>query len=188
MVSRILALSATHPFLIIFHQKSTLSEASGCIQASLDRVNKSRFPNEGKSRPVSWIGRLAIAAFKAVRAIFLNFVLEQDKIMTEVQCLKIRFRRDKIEEALRWVHSLKERQEEVAQLLDAEGVRVESLFLERLGKDVYLYQYVRANSLEQAYEAFMNSQAQISVETRQFIDEMWEDGQSLELIADFERS
>ena len=107
--------------------------------------------------------------------------------MTEIQCLKIRFRRDKIEEAVRWVQSLKERQEEVAELLDAEGIRVESLFIERSGQDVYLYQYVRANSLEQAYEAFMKSQIPISKETRQFIDEMWEDGQSLELVVDFER-
>lgn len=107
--------------------------------------------------------------------------------MTEIQCLKIRFRRDKAEEAVRWVHSLKERQQEVAELLDAEGVRVESLFLERSGKDVYLYQYVRANSLDQAYEAFMRSQSRLSQETRQFMDEAWEDGQSLELIADFER-
>ncbi len=107
--------------------------------------------------------------------------------MTEVQCLKIRFRRDKAEEAVRWVKSLKERQEEVAELLDAEGVRVESLFLEYSGNDIYLYQYVRANSLEQAYEAFMKSQLPISVETRQFIDEMWEDGQSLEMVVDFDR-
>ncbi|HEY9671471.1 MAG TPA: DUF6176 family protein [Waterburya sp.] len=107
--------------------------------------------------------------------------------MTEIQCLKIRFRRDKAEEAVRWVQSLKERQAEVAQLLDAEGVRVESLFLERCGQDVYLYQYVRAESLEQAYDAFMNSQSQISVETRQFINDMWEEGQSLELVVDFER-
>lgn len=107
--------------------------------------------------------------------------------MTEIQCLKIRFRRDKAEEAVRWLHSLKERHEEVAELLDAEGIRLESLFLERAGNDVYLYQYVRANSLEQAYEAFMKSPSRISEETRQFIDEMWEDGQSLELIADFER-
>jgi L-rhamnose mutarotase len=107
--------------------------------------------------------------------------------VTEIQCLKIKFRRDKAEEAVRWVHSLKERQEEVAELLDAEGIRVESLFLERSGQDVYLYQYVRANSLEQAYEAFMKSQISISEETRQFIDEMWEDGQSLELVVDFER-
>jgi len=108
--------------------------------------------------------------------------------MTEVQCLKIRFRRDKAEEAVRWVHSLKERQAEIKELLNAEGVRIESLFLERSGKDVYLYQYVRANSLEQAYEAFMKSQIPISEETRQFIDEMWEEGQSLELVADFERA
>jgi uncharacterized protein with GYD domain len=121
-----------------------------------------------------------------VEGIFENFELEQSNV-TEVQCLKIRFRRDKAEEAVRWVQSLKERQEEVAHLLDAEGVRVESLFIERSGQDVYLYQYVRANSLEQAYEAFMKSQIPISMETRQFVDEMWEDGQSLELIVDFER-
>ncbi|HEY9600367.1 MAG TPA: DUF6176 family protein [Allocoleopsis sp.] len=108
--------------------------------------------------------------------------------MTEVQCLKIRFRRDKTEDAVRWVQSLKERQDEVAELLDAEGVRIESLFLERSGNDVYLYQYVRANSLEQAYEAFMRSQSQISIETREFMEGMWEDGQTLELVADFERS
>lgn len=108
--------------------------------------------------------------------------------MTEIQCLKIRFRRDKIEEAVRWVQSLKERQQEVSELLEAEGVQVESLFLERSGQDVYLYQYVRATNLEQAYEAFMKSDIPISVETRQFIDEMWENGQSLELVADFERS
>jgi L-rhamnose mutarotase len=107
--------------------------------------------------------------------------------MTEIQCIKIRFRRDKVEEAVRWLHSLKERHEEVAELLDAEGIRVESLFLERSGNEVYLYQYVRANSLEQAYEAFMKSSSRISEETRQFIDEMWEDEQSLELIVDFER-
>jgi uncharacterized protein with GYD domain len=106
----------------------------------------------------------------------------------EIQCLKIRFRRDKAEEAVRWVQSLKDRQEEVAELLDAEGIRIESLFLERVGLDVYLYQYVRANSLEQAYEAFMKSPSRISVETRQFIDEMWEDGQALELVVDFDRS
>ncbi len=107
--------------------------------------------------------------------------------MTEVQCLKIRFRRDKTEEAVSWVHSLKERQQEVAELLDSEGICIESLFLEQVGQHVYLYQYVRAKNLEQAYEAFMNSQSPISVETRQFIDDMWEEGQSLELVADFER-
>ena len=106
--------------------------------------------------------------------------------LTEVQCLKIRFRRDKLEEAVRWVHSLKERRQEVIKLLKAEGIQLESLFLERVGQDVYLYQYVRANSLEEAYEAFMKSQLPISVETRQFIDEMWEGGQNLELVADFE--
>jgi len=107
--------------------------------------------------------------------------------MTEVQCLKIRFRRDKAEDAVRWVQSLKERQEEIAELLDTEGVRIESLFLERSGNDVYLYQYVRATSLEQAYEAFMRSQSRISRETREFMEGTWEDGQTLELVADFER-
>jgi hypothetical protein len=33
----------------------------------------------------------------------------------------------------------------------------------------------------------MKSQISISEETRNFIDEMWEDGQSLELVVDFER-
>jgi hypothetical protein len=33
----------------------------------------------------------------------------------------------------------------------------------------------------------MESSSRISEETRQFIDEMWEDEQSLELIVDFER-
>lgn len=107
--------------------------------------------------------------------------------MVEIQCLKIRLRRDKAEDMVKWIQALKSRSEEVAQLLDAEGVRVESMFLERSGADLYLYQYVRANSFEQAYEAFTKSQSSLSEETRQFINETWENVQDLELLADFER-
>jgi hypothetical protein len=85
---------------------------------------------------------------------------------------EIKFRRDKAEEAVRWVHSLKERQEEVAELLDAEGFGSNRCFSNARSRRIFI-SYVRANSLEQAYEAFMKSQISISEETRNFIDEMW---------------
>jgi hypothetical protein len=50
---------------------------------------------------------------------------------------------------------------------------------------MFLYQYVRAPSLQAAYEAFQTSENPMAARTREFVDRTWIEATPLTLVADF---
>lgn len=106
--------------------------------------------------------------------------------MSEVQCLKIRLKDGTTNRATAWLKSLKGRRGEAVEMLQAEGMRVESLFLERTSDGDYLYFYARADDLVRANEAFMFSTLPLSVETREITQSTWGEIEQLELVVDLD--
>lgn len=108
--------------------------------------------------------------------------------MTEMQCLKIRIKAGQTEYARQWIAGLAARRDEVQVALAAEGITIESIFLNREPDGDYLLLYQRAASLVKASEVFIASELPLDVETKQFILDGWESVQLLDVLFDAERA
>lgn len=103
-----------------------------------------------------------------------------------MQCLKITLKDGATDQAVAWLKSLDERRDEAIEMLQAEGMQVESLFLERTPDGDFLYFYARAEDLVRANESFMSSTLPLAVETREFIQNTWGEIEQLEPVVDLE--
>ena len=108
--------------------------------------------------------------------------------MPEVQCARVRLRPGTTQRVLSFLTGLKDRPEEVQAALAREGVKLESLFLEKTAEADYVIFYMRAENLARATAVAQSSMHPFDVETRQFIQETWAEAYPLELIVDLERA
>lgn len=108
--------------------------------------------------------------------------------MAEVQCLKVRIQPGQTEHLLAFLRSLQERHSEVQDSLRAEGILLETLFIERAASHDTLFFYSRASNLAAASAAFAASSLPLDIETRQIIAQTWAEAQALELIIDLEQA
>lgn len=107
--------------------------------------------------------------------------------MAEVQCIKVRIQPGQTEHLVKFLRSLVERGPEVQEALNAEGIVLESLFLERGDQSDYLVFYTRADDLANAGAAFAASALPLDLETKAMIAKTWADATALELVVDLER-
>lgn len=106
--------------------------------------------------------------------------------MSEVQCLRIELVPGTADRVADFMRGLKDRSEEVARSLEAEGIISETLFLDRTEEGDFLVFITRAGDLQAAAEAFQSSTLPLDVETRRLIAETWKSVRPLELLVDLE--
>lgn len=106
--------------------------------------------------------------------------------MAEVQCLKIKLNPSEVDPMIEFLRSLKNRTKQVQETLKAEGIILETLFLERTDGADYLIFYTRAVDLQQSAKAFQESEHPLDRELKPLIQRAWQDVRTLELIVDLE--
>ena len=106
--------------------------------------------------------------------------------MFETRCMKIKLKSGSLERVKEWVLELNQRKDEVIQTLDAEGVVIESVFLDSTEQGDYLIYYMKAESFERAHKVAQESRYEIDVYHRIFKQATFETSRALDLLVDFE--
>ena len=78
-------------------------------------------------------------------------------------CIKTKIKPGHIEEVRFWFKNLLERRDETLETLRNESVVVESAFIDKQGDDLFLIYYMKAESIDKAYEVFTKSTSAIDV-------------------------
>ena len=100
-------------------------------------------------------------------------------------CAKIKIKEDKISKIYEWKDYLSLHENEVLQSLKQEGVFLETVFLDKQGKDYFLIYFMKCQNLEKAKEAVKKSTLKVDEYHSQFKKEAWVERQELELLVDF---
>lgn len=104
--------------------------------------------------------------------------------MDDVQLLKIRLHPGQTDRFVAFARGLTDRSAEVQASLRLEGVRLETLFIERTAEADFIYFYSRAASLAAAAAAFASSTLPLDQETKTIITESWDTVGPLEVLVD----
>lgn len=104
----------------------------------------------------------------------------------QVVCARIELKPNSLPAVRAWARELAARGSEVQETLLAEGVTLESVFLDRIGETDYLIYYMRARDLEHAYAVGPKLNLPIQHYHNQFKRETWQQAKPLECLADFE--
>jgi hypothetical protein len=92
----------------------------------------------------------------------------------ESQCIRVKLKEGMTDTFLAWAKSLSSRNDEIRQALQAEGMSMELLLLERCNDGDYVVLYTRARNLVEANSAFQNSELRIDQEAKQIMAETWD--------------
>ena len=84
-----------------------------------------------------------------------------------------------------WKQYCLDHRDEIIVRLKAEGVVVETAFIEKAGDEMFLYYFLKAHSLEKVYEIFDASQDPVDLYQKEFKDKVIESRQQLEVAVDF---
>jgi hypothetical protein len=101
-------------------------------------------------------------------------------------CARVRLKPDSIQRVREWAQHIASHREDAIRTLIAEGVTIESVFLESNEEGDFLIYYMRSNSLEKAQAVAASSLAAIDEYHRQFKKDTWESVTRLELLIDLE--
>lgn len=107
--------------------------------------------------------------------------------MKEIVCAKIRIRSGYLDRVRSWAHEISSRRDEALMTLAAEGVTIESVFLDSGPEGDFLVYYMRTTSLVAAQKAASESIAPIDAFHRDFKCEVWMEVRRLELLVDLTR-
>ena len=108
--------------------------------------------------------------------------------MKEAVCAKVRLRADSLERVRAWASEMDRRRIEALETLAAEGVWIETVFLDSSAEGDFLVYYMRTDSIERAARVASESTASIDAFHREFKQEVWVEVRKLELLLDLERS
>lgn len=104
--------------------------------------------------------------------------------MSEVICVKIKLKPGSLERVRAWAEEMNRRKPEALATLLAEGISIESAFLDTSSEGDFLIYYMRAANFERAREVFRHSMHSIDAYHTQFQNEAWEEKKGLELLLD----
>ncbi len=104
----------------------------------------------------------------------------------QVQCLKIKLKQEKAQLFLDWVKSLNGRLDQVRKALEDETMVVESIFLDEVNGEKYIFFYTRAKDLLKASQVVQASTNTVDVEALTLIAQTWEQAQVLEVLFDLD--
>jgi hypothetical protein len=106
------------------------------------------------------------------------------KSMSEVICVKIKLKPGSLKRVHAWAEEINRRKPEALTTLFAEGISIESAFLDISSDGDFLIYYMRAKNFEKAREIFRHSKHSIDAYHKQFRNDAWEEKKSLELLLD----
>lgn len=78
-------------------------------------------------------------------------------------CIKTKINGDDLEGIRLWFKTLKSRIDETMETLENEGVKIESVFIDKQGSDFFLIHYMKADDINKAYEVFEKSNSPIDI-------------------------
>lgn len=107
--------------------------------------------------------------------------------MSEVACVRIRIRPGSLGRVRDWAKTIDRRRDEALETLAAEGVTIESVFLDSGPTGDFLVYYMRAASLDAARKAASESVAPLDAFHQTFQREVWMEVIRLELLVDLDR-
>lgn len=102
-------------------------------------------------------------------------------------CIKTKIKPEFVEEVRGWFNTLKNRLDETMETLKSEKVLVESAFLDKHDKDIYLIYYLKAEDINKAYEVFNSSKSPIDIYFKECWKKFCEGRVVLEELLDLER-
>ena len=105
----------------------------------------------------------------------------------ETRCWKIKLKHGSIDLVREWARTINLRMDEALEALRAEGVVVESVFLDRTEHGDFLIGYMKAESFDKAAEAVQKTLRAIDEYHQQFKREAWDERSELELLVDMDR-
>lgn len=105
----------------------------------------------------------------------------------DVSCVRVRLKPGMLAQVREWAAFLAAHRQEALQTLEAEGVEIESVFLESGVAGNALIYYMRAGSQRDAERAAARSLAAIDAYHRRFKQDTWAQVEPLELLLDLRR-
>ena len=102
-------------------------------------------------------------------------------------CVRVRLKPNSVARVREWAKYIQEHKAEALQTLRAEGVSIETVFLESTAEGDFLVYYMRATSLDQAKLVAAQSMAAIDQYHKAFKRESWAEVVKLELLLDLEQ-
>lgn len=105
--------------------------------------------------------------------------------MTETVCARIRLKDGSLSRVDDWAAEMNSRKPEVLATLKAEGVNLESVFLERASDGDFLIYFMRADDLDQAARVAAGSDSEVDVIHRAFKSATFESRELLRPLIDF---
>ena len=99
---------------------------------------------------------------------------------------KYRLKPDCEEDIEAWRKYAQDHREEILQTLAGEEIIVEDAFIERVGREVYLYYYVRTPDLQKALKAFSNSTNAVDEYQKAFFEKVLDTRIELEKVLGLE--
>lgn len=104
--------------------------------------------------------------------------------LMEVTCYRIKLKPNSIRLVREWAARLNKEKTEVQALLKAEGMALESVFLEQESDADFLVYYIRSHDLKKAREVSQASQHPIDIYHRQVMKQIAEKHTELECLLD----
>lgn len=101
-------------------------------------------------------------------------------------CARVRLKPGSMSQVREWALHLSEHREEALATLQAEGVTLESVFLDSSEAGDFLVYYMRSESQEKAADVAARSVEAIDIYHRQFKKDTWASVDRLELLLDLE--
>lgn len=102
-------------------------------------------------------------------------------------CARIRLRPDSLPNVLAWAEYIDKHRDEALATLRAEGVALESVFLDSTADGDFLVYYMLCESLEKATQAAAKSASELDAYHHDFKREHWLEVRKLELLLDLQR-
>lgn len=103
----------------------------------------------------------------------------------EVACYRIKLKPNSHDKVKAWSQRLNSKASEVQKLIKAEGISVESAFLEKTPEGDFLIYYVRGHDLKKSREISQSSTHPLDIFHRNTMAEISESGVALEALIDF---
>ena len=98
----------------------------------------------------------------------------------QIRCIRIRLKQGSMRAIKEWETFLKTHKNDVMHTLKAEGVLLESVFLEKSGADNYLIYIMACPGFEHARETAKESKNIVDEFHKKFKQDWWEDSEELE--------
>lgn len=103
-----------------------------------------------------------------------------------IHCTKIKLKEGTDRQAKEWAAELNRRSGEVLEALKAEGVTIETVFLDKQADGYYLIYFMRTDDLAKSQAVTKSSIAPIEAFHKAFKATCWESAEKLEKLIEFE--